>query len=51
VDALVIVVDQQGRIIRFNRACEQITKYSLAEVEYRFFWDVFSLPEKTGNRQ
>jgi PAS domain S-box-containing protein len=49
VGALVIVVDSQGRIVRFNRACEQITKYSFAEVEYKFFWDIFSIPEEIAS--
>jgi PAS domain S-box-containing protein len=48
VGALVIVVDQQGKIVRFNRACEQITKYSLAEVENKYFWEIL-LPTETVN--
>ena len=32
VGALVVVLDSQGRIIRFNRACEQTTGYSFEEV-------------------
>ena len=33
VGALVVVLDPEGRIIRFNRACEQTTGYSFAEVQ------------------
>ncbi len=44
VGALVVVLDPQGRIIRFNRACEQTTGYSLAQVKGKYFWELFSLP-------
>ena len=46
IGALVIVLDQQGRIVCFNSACEQITKYSFAEVENKFFWEIFSLTKE-----
>ncbi len=32
VGALVVVLDPEGRIVRFNRACEQTTGYSFEEV-------------------
>jgi len=35
VGALVVVMDQEGRIVRFNRACEQLTGYSFAEIQGR----------------
>ncbi len=38
-DALVVVLDQQGRIVRFNRRCEQISGYSFAEVQNKVFWE------------
>lgn len=38
---LIVVLDQQGRIIRFNRVCEQITRYSFAEVKDKYLWDLF----------
>ncbi len=41
VGALVVVLDPEGRIIRFNRACEQMTGYSFEEVEKKFVWDLF----------
>jgi PAS domain S-box-containing protein len=46
VGALVIVLDTQGRIVRFNRTCEQTTGYSFDEVRHRYFWDLFLLPEE-----
>ncbi|MEH2448104.1 MAG: response regulator [Nostoc sp.] len=44
--ALVIVIDTQGQIVRFNQACEQITGYSFDEVRGRHFWNLFLLPEQ-----
>ncbi len=44
--SLVVVLDLQGRIVRFNRACEQATGFSFAEVDGRPFWDVLLLPEE-----
>ena len=44
--ALVVVLDREGRIRRFNRACEELTQYSFAEVEGRFVWDFLLTPEE-----
>jgi len=44
--ALVIVLDAQGQIVRFNQACEQTTGYSFDEVRGRYFWNLFLLPEQ-----
>ncbi|MEH2173589.1 response regulator [Nostoc sp.] len=44
--ALVIVIDTEGQILRFNQACEQITGYSFDEVKGRHFWNLFLLPEQ-----
>ena len=44
--ALVVVLDREGRIRRFNRACEELTQYSFAEVEGKFVWDYFLTPEE-----
>lgn len=46
VGAMVVVLDRQGRIILFNRACERITDYSEEEVVGRRVWDLFLLPEE-----
>ncbi|MBW4569502.1 MAG: CHASE3 domain-containing protein [Tolypothrix carrinoi HA7290-LM1] len=46
VSALVIVLDSQGQIIRFNQACEETTGYSFDEVRGRYFWNLFLLPEE-----
>ncbi|MCL4467085.1 MAG: PAS domain-containing protein [Chloroflexi bacterium] len=44
--SLVVVLDREGRIVRFNRSCEQATGYYCAEVQGKVFWDVFLLPEE-----
>lgn len=44
VGALVLVTDWEGRIARFNRACEEVTGYAAVEVLGRQFWEVF-IPE------
>jgi PAS domain S-box-containing protein len=49
VGALIVVLDQQGRIVRFNRACEQTTGYSFEEVRGKYVWDLFLMPEEVGN--
>jgi PAS domain S-box-containing protein len=41
VGALVVVLDPEGRITRFNRACELTTGYSLEEVRNKQIWDIF----------
>ena len=46
VGALVVVLDPQGRIVRFNRACEQVSGYSFAEVKEKYFWDLCLVPEE-----
>ncbi|HCF28714.1 MAG TPA: hypothetical protein DEV81_16260, partial [Cyanobacteria bacterium UBA11049] len=46
VGALVVVLDSQGRIIRFNRACEQTTGYSFAEVKDKYFWELVPTPSE-----
>ncbi len=44
--ALVIVMDSQGRIVRFNRACEELTQYAFAEVEGKYVWELLLIPEE-----
>ena len=39
--ALVIVLDAQGQIVRFNQACEQTTGYTFDEVKGRYVWNLF----------
>ncbi len=46
VGALVIVLDPEGRIVQFNRACERTTGYSLDEVRGHRIWEYFVLSEE-----
>jgi PAS domain S-box-containing protein len=46
VGALVVVLDPDGCITRFNRACELTTGYSLEEVRGKHIWDFFLVPEE-----
>ncbi len=39
--ALVIVLDREGRIVRFNRACERLTGYSTEQVRGEYLWNLF----------
>jgi PAS domain S-box-containing protein len=46
VGALVIILDQDGRIVRFNRACERMTGYALDDVRGRDLPALFLVPEE-----
>jgi len=41
VGALVVVLDREGRIIRFNRACEELTGYGSDEAQGQPIWELF----------
>jgi two-component system CheB/CheR fusion protein len=41
VGALVLVMDREGRIVRLNRACQQLTGYSIEEVRGKCPWNLF----------
>jgi PAS domain S-box-containing protein len=38
--SLIMVLDSQGQIVRFNRACEELSGVSMSEVAGSPFWDV-----------
>ncbi|MBW4637596.1 MAG: PAS domain S-box protein [Gloeocapsa sp. UFS-A4-WI-NPMV-4B04] len=44
--SLVVVLDSQGKIVRFNRSCEQTTGYFFDEVKGKYFWDLFLVSEE-----
>ncbi len=46
VGALVVVLDREGRIVRFNRACEQATGSSFEQARGMHMWDVFAIPDE-----
>jgi PAS domain S-box-containing protein len=41
---LVVVLDRDGGLVRFNRACERLTGYSAEEMLERPFWDLLVDP-------
>ena len=51
VGALITVLDHEGRIVRFNRACESTTGYKFEEVRGKHIWDFFQLPEEVARSQ
>ena len=44
--AFIVVLDCEGRIIRFNRACEEGTGYKFDEVRGRTLWDFLLVPDE-----
>ncbi len=44
--ALVVVLDSEGRIVLFNRVCEETTGYSFDEVKDKYLWDFLLLQEE-----
>ena len=49
VNAIVIVLDEKGRIVFFNSTAEKISGYTFTEVENKFLWDLFALSEEATN--
>jgi len=49
VASLVVVLDPDGRIRRFNPACQAATGYSLQEVRGKRFWDLLLRPEEVDS--
>ena len=45
VGALVCVLDKEGRIVMFNRACEETTGYHFDEMKGKYVWDLLLLEE------
>jgi len=41
---LVKATDAQGRIVRFNRACQRVSGYRLEEVQGKYIWDLPLIP-------
>jgi two-component system sensor histidine kinase/response regulator len=44
ISALVLVLDPDGRIVRFNPACEKATGYSLDEIKGKNIWEMLDDP-------
>lgn len=39
--AMLVVIDAQGRVVRFNRAAEEMTRLTTSKVRGRYFWEFF----------
>jgi two-component system CheB/CheR fusion protein len=46
VGALVVVLNGDGRIVRLNRACEQMTGHSFEQARNECLWDLFVVPDE-----
>jgi len=44
--SLLVVVDVEGRIVRFNRACEELTQFSEGEIRGQFLWQAVAAPSQ-----
>lgn len=48
-EALIIVLDRQGRIVRFNGACERLTGFREDEIKGQEFWDLVLPPDEVAS--
>ena len=46
IGALVVVLDRQGRIVFFNKACEALTGFGFEELEGAYVWDRLLVEEE-----
>ena len=46
---LILILDAEGHVIRFNRACETLTGYKTEDVRGKSIWEVFA-PEHAPDR-
>ena len=46
VHSMVLVLDGAGKIVRFNRTCEEVSGYAFAEAQGRHVWDFLIPPEQ-----
>jgi PAS domain S-box-containing protein len=44
--ALILALDGDGRIVRWNRSCETLSGYTLAEVNQQPFWEILVPPDE-----
>jgi two-component system cell cycle sensor histidine kinase/response regulator CckA len=51
VGSIVLVLARDGRIVRFNRSCEEASGYRFEEVQGRFVWDFLIPPEQVEGVQ
>lgn len=44
--ALVVILNAEKRIVRFNQTCQKTSGYLLDEVQDKYLWDLFIVPEE-----
>ena len=49
--ALVVVLDVDGRVLRFNPTCERASGYTASEAQGRFIWDILGDPGDDGRER
>jgi PAS domain S-box-containing protein len=49
VGSIVLVLDCHGKIVRFNRTCEEVSGYTFEEVCGRYVWDFLLPPEQVDD--
>ena len=42
--SLLVVVDHDGRLVRFNRTCEELTQFSEGELRGQYLWQAVAAP-------
>jgi PAS domain S-box-containing protein len=47
-ECLVVVLDRQGRVVRFNGACERLTGIRETEIQGQLLWDHVLVPEEAA---
>ncbi len=47
-DSIIVSLNLDGRIERFNRACQTVSGFKIDEVRGRHIWNAFLLPEEVG---
>jgi len=47
-DSMVLVLSSEGKIIRLNRACEELTGFKSEDLKDRHFWGAYLLPEEVS---
>ncbi len=48
IDALLVVLNKEGRVVWFNKKFADLSGYSLSESKGKYFWDVFASPDEAS---
>jgi len=49
--SLLVVVDHDGRLVRFNRTCEELTQFSEVEIRGQYLWQAVAAPAEMEHSQ